>query len=183
VRVEGAGATATCSDREKDQTLTLMPVAGSMRGDRCEQAEFPDCDNEKRRRGTEESLGGPQLTGERIRGFGYGCLGVILLGLAGCSSTAPTLPKTTYPASANQTFQQALLQHAPEVPAAEMPRFEGLAQTICSDLSGGSSIQTEVKILYQDSLGADVATGILAGAVDAHCPSYQAQLQAWVSSP
>lgn len=93
------------------------------------------------------------------------------------------MPETTYPASANLTFQQALLQHAPEVPASEMPRFEGLAQTICSDLSGGSSVQTEVKVLYEDSLGADVADGTLAGAVDAYCPSNKAELQAWLTRP
>jgi len=123
-------------------------------------------------------------TGGWSRVFGYGCLSVILL-LEGCSSTAATvqLPKRTYPASANLTFQTTLLQYAPEVPAAQMKRFEGLSQTICSALSEGSSVQTEVKVLYEDSLGADVAQGILAGAVDACCPSYQAELQLWVNSP
>ena len=41
--------------------------------------------------GTE--VGRPHVISTSVRGFGYGILGVTLVGLAGCSSSAPTLPR------------------------------------------------------------------------------------------
>ena len=109
--------------------------------------------------------------------------------LVGACTTATTAPTTTTTAPTNashtgadQSFDFALQQSAPEVSNADAVQFEGLGRSICGDLGAGNTVQQEVTDLYKAKLATDVAIGVLDGATTAYCPQFQPALQVWANS-
>ncbi len=82
----------------------------------------------------------------------------------------------------SNAFVAQMSEHAPEVSYPDAVKFEGLGRALCQDFENGASVQQQVNVLDSSHVAVDVATGVLAGAVDVYCPAFQADLQAYAAS-
>ena len=82
----------------------------------------------------------------------------------------------------NHAFVAKLSEIAPELSHRNAVRLEGLGHAMCQRFNGGATFLQQVKFLDSYRFDAAVGVGVLGAAVDAYCPQFQPDAQAYAEA-